>query len=591
MVGQDWLETITPPDIPSQPTAHEGLFHVEFIPNGGDDAFRLATTNIYYQFAPGYTAVRFNGERGADSLLNEVNYASPDDYFAALSPHLTDLEQPTTGRILLADGTWQDMQFGVPKGPEYEVVGGYRLGGPFGYGRPAFGPREDLDAYFYPPKAIDWHFVPTELTGSRKVCAAIEPDFRDGNRGETYGNSAIPASFMKASLFGSGLTILLPNGKVKRESIWTGWLDADGCTPELAIVKGKYSLVVTSSMHRVGADGFHSTYVDIQQKNAAGDMAPVSWALSFQTLVWVLEGTSPGLNVRITGGLAGNAAATASRLLRMDQEGIKPASYTIRLHDVPDGCVTQGQKVGALLNTNGIDICPNDGAPANENNAYYKFVIAHELGHYVERESHGTIPSPPDWTNPYAVSDSGANIPLGCNCSFVVPAGNRLHCLQSQEVYSMGSVEGFGQFFATRMWNDPAAAAPRFQYYKHFREPTGTVLPPGGKIVNVRQTPIKWSDTYCPATADGRSTEYDFLGFYWSINTAPSAERTPLDHLFAIMKLVEDNPSDARIWNGTLVENAGSWAIYDKAARDHYGPGDPRYDRFRLDGPKFGINH
>ncbi len=73
----------------------------------------------------------------------------------------------------------------LPKDEDFEVVGGVRFGGPFDPVEPEHGPLEKLYDLIYPPKAIQYRFIPAEEATGR-VCALVTPDFRDGERGETY---------------------------------------------------------------------------------------------------------------------------------------------------------------------------------------------------------------------------------------------------------------------------------------------------------------------------------------------------------------------------------------------------------------------
>lgn len=53
-----------------------------------------------------------------------------------------------------------------------------------------------------------------------------------------------------------------------------------------------------------------------------------------------------------------------------------------------------------------------------------------------------------------------------CGCSHVELGA--FHCLQSIERISRADSEGFAQFFASLVWNDPSSTECVFNYYKEF---------------------------------------------------------------------------------------------------------------------------
>ena len=568
---QNWLEELNLNDIPSQPVGHDGAFYVEFLP-ANQPGISLRTSPAFYQYTPGYAAVQLNGFGGAEGLRTPKSFADTDTYFADVTPWLSQLETPSAGRIWNGT-TWEDIRTGIPKGDDFEVVGGARITGPFNVTDPGYGPPEALHKWIYPWKSIEYRFLPAE--GHKKVCAFYNPEFMDGGRGETHGNGRIPAVYAKASVLASTFVPTLPNGSFLRRPIWTGRLDADGCSPSMYLEAAYYTMIVTAEMER--PDG---TSVVVNEKVGTGPAKPVTWAVSFNNFIPTIN-VRPPIELDLPASLGGNAAAVAARLLMMEQDGPPNGRYQVFVYPSANYCTSYGKKVGAALFTDGIYLCPNDDARPDEHNANFKFVIAHEFGHYVERFG-AQIPWPRR-QDVYSYKDH-PSIPALCSCNGFIPGDMGLHCLQSQEVYAAGSKEGFAHFYATLMWNDPSASSPRFQYYKAFREPSNTVTPAGSKVVNVRQNPpLKWSDTHCASTAAGRSTEYDFLGFYWSINTAAPSARTSLSDLQAIMTALADSPLDPA--------HEGSWNAYQNAAATVFGTNSAKFQKFFADGSTFGVDH
>lgn len=585
MVGTDWIESLTPNDLPSQPLEHEGVFHAEFVPTGaGATGFTVGTSNISYTFHANFGLLQLFGEQGSESLRPAKSYTSTSDYLTDLTPYLTTLEQPITGRIW--NGTaWEDMRTGLPHDTDYELGGSIRVSGPFNPIQPEFGPKEDLYALLFPPKAVEYPPI-VAPTGFRKVCAVFTPDFRDGNRGETYNNDTpLPASFARATLYASSL-VQDANGHFVRIPMWSGQLDIDGCTPPVYLEVAFYTLQVRSDFKETSTSGAVRTIT--AQEKANGDPKVGTWMVSFSNFIPTF-GVRPPITLSIPPSLVGNVGALAGRLLRIGDDGLALQHlskddpgfgyYTATIYPSPDDCSVAGLDVGAYSGAGGIRYCPDADAKPGDHTAFYKFVLGHEFGHAIEQVG-GEIPDP-DRSDVYTYKDQ--NLPQLCRCDPFVPRGNALHCLQSQEVYAAGSKEGFGHYFATRAWNDPDAVSPRFQYYKQFMEPSGIIDAPGMKVVNVRQTPIKWSDTFCSATAAGRSTEYDFLGFYWDILTQGGEDRLTLADFQNVMKALKTSSLDP--------DHEGSWAAYLAAAKAALGSGSPKANRFEENGLKFGVDH
>jgi len=120
-----------------------------------------------------------------------------------------------------------------------------------------------------------------------------------------------------------------------------------------------------------------------------------------------------------------------------------------------------------------------------------KYATTHELGHMVQLAFTGNMWSGGEYTftctnDPTATScptnlgpvyDAGNGTlpqlidpPLMdpiCGCSHV-KSSNPRHCLQSIERVSRADNEGFAQFFASLIWNDPTEQTCVFNYYKEF---------------------------------------------------------------------------------------------------------------------------
>lgn len=231
--------------------------------------------------------------------------------------------------------------------------------------------------------------------------------------------------------------------------------------------------------------------------------------------------------------------------------------HCARESDAGDGCVPE----------EGSCYC------AWSDQATWKYVVAHELGHTVQAAMLGGLPTGAggyyfscpggdcDPDNPVygRLTNVGKQVFLAdpplmdpiCGCQHVL-AGPPGHCLQSIERAERSHTEGFGQFFASLIWNSPGHASCRFNYYKEFldlgadscrvRRPdgtpdplackpyaldaatTGTVsLPP--MTVNC-STPHKWrNQNRCSVDSSSEpiqkatmGTEMDWMTFLFDVN-------------------------------------------------------------------------
>lgn len=157
----------------------------------------------------------------------------------------------------------------------------------------------------------------------------------------------------------------------------------------------------------------------------------------------------------------------------------------------------------------------------------FKYVVAHEFGHFFQAASQGR----------FAFDYSGDDATARCACRHVVP-GDDSHCLQSLESIGAGQSEGYAHFLAAKTWNRSTEPDCTFVNYKEFLD---TSCRPGseecapdpdapGLFRSQPPYPIscatrtRWRNSVC---FDGTQTddklrqavEVDWLQFYWSVNT------------------------------------------------------------------------
>lgn len=158
-----------------------------------------------------------------------------------------------------------------------------------------------------------------------------------------------------------------------------------------------------------------------------------------------------------------------------------------------------------------------------------KFVIAHEIGHWLVLEDGG-------W------SFDGSYVPNDDDCRFTTTAGNGDvggHAIRSAEYSSAGMTEGFAQFVAVAAFNDPSDVSGTFRYYKEL-DPTAfggssADLIDGDYLVSVPDDTEggvnRWTEQQCPTDFNATSpievtSEIDWMRFFWDFITAPGTQPT-----------------------------------------------------------------
>lgn len=254
--------------------------------------------------------------------------------------------------------------------------------------------------------------------------------------------------------------------------------------------------------------------------------------------------------------------------------------------------------------------------------AQWKYVFAHEFGHKVQERAMGALGT--RYTG--VGSDPGIGVPEKCTCAHV-SSSNVLHCLQSLEEPNAAHVEGWAQFFASRVFNDAGRNECVFKYYKDFlsdvRMPgiaESECMPnpnPSGSGIVCRppipvscNAPVRWRNNTCfgPSVTEEQgatqfSTEYDFMGFFYSLNTQ-APQRYSFDDLYSVFRtacangvcrrgdLPSPSPVAARVaWDectGVSCRPPG-FGLRDSAAQ-LFGVGSAKALRFANTGDTYGVS-
>ncbi|MCC6213812.1 MAG: hypothetical protein IT376_03015 [Polyangiaceae bacterium] len=338
---------------------------------------------------------------------------------------------------------------------------------------------------------------PTAVTV--KLCTRWRVQYADTGQGEDVWTSAgwqsVQAPFALASVFTQG------GGTLK----WLGNLDASGCTPALTLPAGTYELRQSTGSTTLSGRAFNVYQV------TGGTPALTVVTTSFY---WANTTTSTIQMYPAYNNQAVQAAPIVGRLLLVNaftDLGVNAGTYTLRMNQecpsVPgNGCVSGGVVY----------------VPAAQ--ASWKNIIAHEIGHQIQGAAMGA---------PYYDYSQDATEAY-CRCDHVTSA-NQLHCLQSREQTGAAQIEGWAHFVAARLFNNKSESNCTYVYYKEFLESGDefpAILPPplGRSCWN----PIRWMESYC--VANNRGVEWDWLNFYWKVNSTGGTATISVSQLYDIYR-------------------------------------------------------
>jgi hypothetical protein len=489
---------------------------------------------------------------------------------------------------------------------------------------------EAVPAAALPPAAVDVTTIP-------QVCATWRADFVDEGNGEAIvGVDAVeafgggddppttaleyPASFAKASLAMSSAS---------GATVWHGNLDAEGCIPAGALaargITGRFFVAPESAA--TGGSNPLWLRLDVTTELKKGD---VTWQVlsvapgtrsfdnppvfDFAKKVKSLR-TYSAARVQASGGLAtfGNVegwrvppprlifndgtlddltrvSTVIGRLLVTHDNGTVPGTY-VALGD--DGCNSPSLATDSCFSPSDDALYVGPATAGLPSQSHWKYITAHEAGHYISERAFGggignaeyTFQCPgPNGT--MVTQDDPCDAPPVCGCSHVTSA-NSLHCLQSVERAGDAQGEGFAQFYASKVWNDPNSASCGFAYYKEFlwpngQCPAGATCAPFGAVGGVQTPPVavscmaprRWRNSNCitPGLDAKHGTEFDWMGFLYNLDkTSPSPTVAPVGlstGIFAIYQKVCGGPCD-RTDNVAFSRFLGSTV-------ELYGQNDPR---------------
>jgi hypothetical protein len=172
--------------------------------------------------------------------------------------------------------------------------------------------------------------------------------------------------------------------------------------------------------------------------------------------------------------------------------------------------------------------------------AQLKFIIGHELGHFVHHVNAGFAPNHCDAAaNDYGDQGNGdvAGSPFPGACNTVVPPGTPDgHGVFSREWMSASMIEGFADFYSAAIYNDP------------FNDSDCTYRHLGAQTIDCEGTtthPDRFALQFCNAPPSGwardRSSEYDWFKLFWDVRTdAAPTERPSMNDILRWIAQADD---------------------------------------------------
>jgi len=246
------------------------------------------------------------------------------------------------------------------------------------------------------------------------------------------------------------------------------------------------------------------------------------------------------------------------------------------------------------LGTGGFTPC-NPGIDQNcvTGDSWWKYTLMHEFGHFVQGAAIGNLS--PSYTFNGAPDLPGA--PPLCGCGHVQGA-NALHCLQSIEQPNAAQIEGWAQFYTSKVWNDDRGTDCTFNYYKEFLFPgaAAAVLPP---VPVSCKAPVRWRNTHCTgspafsgtALAD-MGTELDWMTFLWNVNTVPVNGSTMRNISDAYILACSSPSAPSLCDSGDIVtwEATPSSGSLSTGAQSLFTGDAPRAQLFQQMGDLYGVS-
>jgi hypothetical protein len=386
--------------------------------------------------------------------------------------------------------------------------------------------------------------------GTYRFCGLWSYQFNDQNVGEDYLRHSSNGGGSTGSIAAASTwAVIKRNGT----EVWTGYMDASGCTGGVTSSAGTYEFWVTAAISRNGRAAwiFPTSAENWRWFSATYNLPAVGGSG-----VYVYQPPAFGV-----GDTTASVAAVMTRVISQSSidNGMPPGTYRFRSEQAcPSGA-------------NACYDPASDAVFIGSGKAFYKNVIGHELGHYVQNRMFGTLPFYAyDW-------NAGQNI---CACNHIAPPSNS-HCLQSREHIGAAFMEGFGHFYAADLFNNPADGSAVFPYYKEIWIADNFILPAGWPVG--LPSAVKWMESNC--NSNGRGTEFDWMEFQYALHTVGSTPFT----LANIDSMWTEACDGSCTWTGDSSDTIW-WGQLSQAVDSFWGASSAKAGYFRDTADTYGVN-
>jgi hypothetical protein len=381
--------------------------------------------------------------------------------------------------------------------------------------------------------------APLDMNGGGtpyKVCTTWTGQFKDAGFGESV--AATTSAQQIGAIAADARIIDINNAGFE---VWHGYLDSNGCVPNVGLTPGRYySLVQGSTLtlpdlqtsqnpHPALSIGYSPSWQTVQYWNNGTVASATKYMLTLATS-FVPTGSGGTISLQPNALDTGtDAAFVASEIFLTGDNGLTDNNNILVYSSDPcqdsssngSSCYAFGLGIaylGPILDANNSVI---------DTNAHWKYVAAHEMGHGVQDQNMGS----PGLTELLNLNgDAGIYprtcTPQLCDCTQVPSPPDRGHCLQSCQADETGQAEGWAHFYSQKIWNAPSPSSCTFVYYKHFLQPDGGKTPPPFAVSCAQN--VQWDTLNCenppgsPLSIAGTSVEYDWLEFLHGTNNAPN---------------------------------------------------------------------
>jgi hypothetical protein len=226
------------------------------------------------------------------------------------------------------------------------------------------------------------------------------------------------------------------------------------------------------------------------------------------------------------------------------------ASYALFRHGgLADGSLTVNHEATGGTRANSTTVWVED--PDDDE----KFVIAHEVGHYVARNSNA------NFGNQAACNDFRTGAGQACDATG--------HSTTSKELQACAATEGYADFFAADVFNDHDLT-------------TCFVTLNGSPTINCNAAnagyPLRMMETNCSGTDAGYGNETDWMRMFWDVHTRGSDDPTMND----VLRWMRD-ADDSTAWTKKNV-----YELLNLEANDKGGQINAQFDAVKDD---HGIDH